>query len=78
VFAEKVTGAVSDRKALAKAIAALGVGDVLLVSARFGRAVFEVACKRHRIGSRQTLQRKLMSASGGKAAVTRTSSDAAV
>ena len=30
VFAEKVSGAVSDRKALAKAIAAVGVGDVLL------------------------------------------------
>ena len=29
VFAEKASGAVSDRKALAKAIAALGVGDVL-------------------------------------------------
>ena len=32
VFAEKVSGAVSDRKALAKAIAAVGVGDVLLVT----------------------------------------------
>jgi DNA invertase Pin-like site-specific DNA recombinase len=32
VFAEKVSGAVTDRKALAKAIAALGVGDVLLVT----------------------------------------------
>jgi DNA invertase Pin-like site-specific DNA recombinase len=32
VFAEKVSGAVTDRKALAKAIAALGTGDVLLVT----------------------------------------------
>jgi len=32
VFAEKVSGAVIDRKALARAIAALGAGDVLLVT----------------------------------------------
>jgi DNA invertase Pin-like site-specific DNA recombinase len=32
VFAEKVSGAVTDRKALAKAIAALGPNDVLLVT----------------------------------------------
>ena len=32
VFAEKISGAVSDRNALAKAIAALGPGDVLLVT----------------------------------------------
>jgi DNA invertase Pin-like site-specific DNA recombinase len=32
VFAEKVSGAVTDRKALAKAIAALREGDVLLVT----------------------------------------------
>jgi DNA invertase Pin-like site-specific DNA recombinase len=32
IFAEKVSGAVTDRKALAKAIAALGEGDVLLVT----------------------------------------------
>jgi DNA invertase Pin-like site-specific DNA recombinase len=32
VFAEKVSGAVTERKALAKAIAALGGGDVLLVT----------------------------------------------
>ena len=32
VFAEKVSGAVTDRKALAKAIAACGPGDVLLVT----------------------------------------------
>jgi DNA invertase Pin-like site-specific DNA recombinase len=32
VFAEKISGTVTDRKALAKAIAALGKGDVLLVT----------------------------------------------
>ena len=32
VFAEKVSGAVSDRRALAKAMAALDAGDVLLVT----------------------------------------------
>src|SRR5215831_100821 len=32
VFAERVSGAQTDRKALAKAIAALGAGDVLLVT----------------------------------------------
>jgi Resolvase, N terminal domain len=32
VFAEKISGAVPDRKALARAIAALGPGDVLLVT----------------------------------------------
>src|SRR6516165_8232804 len=32
VFSEKISGAVTDRKALAKAIASLGSGDVLLVT----------------------------------------------
>src|SRR5262245_52315195 len=32
VFAEKISGAVTDRKALAKAIAVLAAGDVLLVT----------------------------------------------
>jgi DNA invertase Pin-like site-specific DNA recombinase len=32
VFAEKVSGAVTDRKALSRALAALGAGDVLLVT----------------------------------------------
>ena len=32
VFAEKISGAVTDRKALSKAIAALQTGDVLLVT----------------------------------------------
>jgi DNA invertase Pin-like site-specific DNA recombinase len=32
MFAEKISGAVTERKALARAIAALGPGDVLLVT----------------------------------------------
>jgi DNA invertase Pin-like site-specific DNA recombinase len=32
IFSEKISGAVTDRKALARAIAALGPGDVLLVT----------------------------------------------
>src|SRR6478672_3900953 len=32
IFSEKVSGAVTDRKALAKAISALGTGDILLVT----------------------------------------------
>ena len=32
VFAEKISGAVTERRALAKAIAELGPGDVLLVT----------------------------------------------
>jgi DNA invertase Pin-like site-specific DNA recombinase len=32
IFAEKISGAITDRKALGKAIAALGAGDVLLVT----------------------------------------------
>jgi DNA invertase Pin-like site-specific DNA recombinase len=32
VFAEKISGAVTDRKTLSKAIAALQTGDVLLVT----------------------------------------------
>jgi DNA invertase Pin-like site-specific DNA recombinase len=32
IFSQKVSGAVTDRKALARAIAALGAGDVLLVT----------------------------------------------
>ena len=32
IFAEKVSGAVTERKALARAIAALGAGDILLVT----------------------------------------------
>jgi DNA invertase Pin-like site-specific DNA recombinase len=32
VFSEKISGAITDRKALAKAIAAVGPGDVLLVT----------------------------------------------
>jgi DNA invertase Pin-like site-specific DNA recombinase len=32
VFAEKISGAVTDRKALSRAIAALGPGDTLIVT----------------------------------------------
>jgi DNA invertase Pin-like site-specific DNA recombinase len=32
IFAEKISGAITDRKALGKAIAALGAGDILLVT----------------------------------------------
>ena len=32
VFAEKISGAVTDRKALARALAAFGAGDVLVVT----------------------------------------------
>jgi DNA invertase Pin-like site-specific DNA recombinase len=32
IFAEKISGAITDRKALGRAIAALGAGDVLLVT----------------------------------------------
>jgi DNA invertase Pin-like site-specific DNA recombinase len=37
VFSEKVSGAVTDRKALARALAALGAGDVLVVTRRLDR-----------------------------------------
>jgi hypothetical protein len=36
VFSEKISGAVAERKALAKAIAALGAGAVLLILDRIG------------------------------------------
>jgi hypothetical protein len=36
IYSEKVSGAVTDRKALAKAILALGPGDVLLVTPLIG------------------------------------------
>jgi DNA invertase Pin-like site-specific DNA recombinase len=36
IFAEKESGAKTDRKALAKALAALGPGDVLMVNQRDG------------------------------------------
>ena len=42
IFAEKISGAIADRKALAKAIAALGAGDVLLVLARSTRDLLNV------------------------------------
>ena len=39
IFAEKISGAVTDRKALAKAMAALGPGDVLLVTRTYLKIV---------------------------------------
>jgi DNA invertase Pin-like site-specific DNA recombinase len=32
IFAEKISGAITDRKALAKALATIGSGDILLVT----------------------------------------------
>ena len=48
VFAEKISGAVTDRKQLAKAIAALSAGDVLLVTRETLRALTTRAREGHR------------------------------
>src|SRR5262245_48140831 len=53
VYSEKISGAVSDRKQLAKAITALGLGDVLLVTrldrlARSTRDLLNVLATNHR------------------------------
>lgn len=44
VYSEKISGAVTERKALAKAIAALAAGDVLLVTRcrNAGEALIEI------------------------------------
>jgi hypothetical protein len=47
IFAEKVSGAVTDRKALAKAIDTLGEGDVLTVT-RLDRLARSTRARRHR------------------------------
>jgi len=57
VFREKISGAVTDRKALAKAIAALGPGDVLLVTrldrlARSTRDLLNVLDSISRVGAK--------------------------
>ena len=39
IFSEKISGAVTERKALARAIEALGPGDVLLVTRGHARPV---------------------------------------
>ena len=44
VFAEKTSGAVTDRKALAKAINALSAGDVLLVTRLDRLALARATC----------------------------------
>lgn len=56
IFAEKVSGVVSDRKALAKALAALDIADVLLVTrldrlARSTRDLLNVLATVHERGS---------------------------
>ena len=57
VFSEKISGAVTDRKALAKAIAALGPGDILLVTrldrlARSTRDLLNVLDSISRVGAK--------------------------
>jgi DNA invertase Pin-like site-specific DNA recombinase len=57
IFSEKVSGAITDRKALAKAIAALGAGDVLLVTrldrlARSTRDLLNVLDNVSRVGAK--------------------------
>jgi DNA invertase Pin-like site-specific DNA recombinase len=57
IFSEKISGAVTDRKALAKAIAALGTGDVLLVTrldrlARSTRDLLNVLDSISRVGAK--------------------------
>jgi DNA invertase Pin-like site-specific DNA recombinase len=57
VFSEKISGAVTDRKALAKAIAALGSGDVLLITrldrlARSTRDLLNVLDSISRVGAK--------------------------
>ena len=44
VFAEKISGAVTERKALARAIAALSAGDILLVTRLDRLPVQPVTC----------------------------------
>jgi len=51
VFAEKISGAVTDRKQLAKAIAALSAGDVLLVTRETLRALTTRARGTSRVNS---------------------------
>jgi hypothetical protein len=54
VHAEKVSGAVTDRKALAKALAALQEGDTLIVTRRYGDLSDEQKGRFNKVGqSRQ-------------------------
>jgi DNA invertase Pin-like site-specific DNA recombinase len=61
IFAEKVSGVVTDRKALSKAIAALGVGDVLLVTRldRLARSTRDLLNTLAQIGDRGAAFRSL-------------------
>ena len=57
IFSEKISGAVTDRKALAKAMAALGAGDILLVTrldrlARSTRDLLNVLDSISRVGAK--------------------------
>src|SRR5215510_1147844 len=57
IFAEKISGAVTDRKALAKAVGALQAGDILLVTrldrlARSTRDLLNILDKISRAGAK--------------------------
>jgi DNA invertase Pin-like site-specific DNA recombinase len=56
VFAEKISGAVTDRKQLAKAIAPLSAGDVLLVTRETLRALTTRAREGHGAIAAETLE----------------------
>ena len=58
IFSEKISGAVTERKALARAIAALGAGNILLVTRldRLARCNTRFAqCARHDLRQRRGL-----------------------
>jgi DNA invertase Pin-like site-specific DNA recombinase len=61
VFAEKISGAVSDRPALRKAIAALGPGDTLIVTRldRLARSTRDLLNILDTIGKRQACFKSL-------------------
>jgi DNA invertase Pin-like site-specific DNA recombinase len=61
IFAEKISGAVTDRKALGKAIAALQTGDVLLVTRldRLARSTRDLLNTLAQIGDRGAAFRSL-------------------
>jgi DNA invertase Pin-like site-specific DNA recombinase len=64
IFAEKISGAVTDRKALAKALAALETGDVLLVTRldRLARSTRDLLNTLAQIGDRGAAFRSLADA----------------
>jgi DNA invertase Pin-like site-specific DNA recombinase len=61
IFSEKISGAITDRKALAKAIAALGTGDILLVTRldRLARSTRDLLNTLAQIGDRGAAFRSL-------------------